>query len=161
LKKLEFSIAVENFDGKFTVSSPELGISETSNSLDESYREIKKKISDKELVFRKIGIELCETTVNNVQRKSLRPFVYKWGGLCLTILLSAITTIVVSKVLFTQVFNHRYLRLERKILETIDPTPIKKEKRLKRFQENLKSATPYINETKKFIKNLDTEATDE
>ncbi len=151
MKELKYSINAQELSGKYTLSSPELSLSVDGKDLNKCYAEIKERIAEKQGLFEKIGINISFESLQARPKSNLKSFTKKWISLFLA-LLAILTFLTISlNILFTQVFNHRYLRLERKILETITPTEIKQQKRIKRFKENMQVISPYIRETKALI----------
>ena len=151
MKELEYSIFTSELNGIFTVYSPELSISFQNVSVDKCHHQVLEVIEKKKALFKEVNTTLKERTLHSTKKTDIKPFIKKWGGFFISLQFIIIFSLISLNVLFTQIFNHRYLRLERKVLETLSPTKIKQEKRMRRFKKKIKDLGPYVKETKQFL----------
>jgi len=140
LKSLSYTIYIERTKNEYISYAPELSLQAKGETPELSYHKLKDLIKKKSEIFKNINIEL-----NNGKQRSRKLSLKKYliSSLLVLLLLLSIQYILYST--FTQVLEHRYSRLERKVTETLSPSKKKQTERLERFKKNLEKVSPYYN----------------
>jgi len=137
LKNTEFATFIRKRGNEYIAFVPKLSIIKTNSSLEDLYEDTQSEIVKKS---------------PNPTESSLDTSFFKKLILVFTVSTLLMLTFVASiNVGLKQIANHKYLRFERKLGESLNPTVEKQQERLERFEKKLEKSQPYIKAIKNFF----------
>lgn len=137
MKNNEFATFIRKKGDDYIAFVPKLAIIKKGKSLDSLYSETEEEISIR-------SPKVVNKTINTgFYKKLITAF-----SVCTFLML---IFVIATNVGLKQVANHKYLRFERKLNESLNPTQEKQLERIERFKAQLRKAKPYIKELKSLL----------